>query len=255
MRLLIPFTSAGIAAIISTRFAVVDGRRLGEAGASPAKEEDAAEETCPPARFTTDKEVDLEGYVSKVWYVHEQAPTTYLPISRNFCVTAEYKLLDRPTPFWGYTIEVSNQAQDAEGNRYGGKIYAAEKNGPSKLEVAPGFLPRFLAGPYYIVDYDEKQGYSIVVGGEPNVKSNGKCKTKNRWINSSGGLWIFTRESTRNEDLIKEVRNEAETKFGLDTSVLNRVDHTNCNYGTDGDAAADAAQSISSSLGVRRTEA
>ena len=226
MRLFIPFLAATIS---STGFACVDGRRLGQ---NPLL---AAEETCPPARFTTDQDVVLEEYASKVWYVHEQAPTTYLPISRNFCVTAEYKLLDRPTPFWGYTIEVSNQAQDVEGNRYGGTIYAAEKSGPSKLEVAPGFLPRFLAGPYYIVDYNKGEGYAIVVGGEPNVKSNGKCKTKNRWINSSGGLWIFTRESARNEDLILKVRNEAEKTFGLDTSILNRVDHTNCNYGTDND--------------------
>ena len=149
MRLFIAFLAATISS--SAGFAGVDGRRLGESPLLPA-----VEETCPPARFTTDQDVVLEEYASKVWYVKEQAPTTYLPISRNFCVTAAYRLLDRPTPFWGYTIEVSNQAQDAEGNRYGGTIYAAEKNGPSKLEVAPGFLPRFLAGPYYIVDYNEE---------------------------------------------------------------------------------------------------
>lgn len=91
------------------------------------------------------------------------------------------------------------------------------------------------------------KGYAIVVGGEPNAKSNGKCKIKNRRINSSGGLWIFTRESTRNQKLIEEVKNKAEENFGLNTSFLNRVDHTNCNYGTDDGNAAVAIQRSSRS--------
>ena len=208
---------------------IIDGRRLGE-----NEEQNQQEENCPPARFKTKEDISLEEYTSRKWYVHEQAETTYLPKSRNYCVTAEYKLLDKPTPFFVYTIEVTNTAQDKERkSTYGGTIYAAEtnENDPSKLEVAPGFLPRFLAGPYWIVDYDETEGYALVIGGSPQVrnKETGKCRTNNRWITSSGGLWIFTRESVRNDALIEKVKGIA-ADLGLDTSVLNTVDHDNCQY-------------------------
>lgn len=208
-----------------------DGRRL---GGNEEQQQQEGEETCPPARFKTKEDISLQEYASKKWYVHEQAETTYLPLSRNYCVTAEYKLLDKPTPFFGWTIEVTNQAQDeARQNTYGGTIYAAEtnENDPSKLEVAPGFLPRFLAGPYWIVKYDETEGYALVIGGSPQVKNKetGKCRTNNRWITSSGGLWIFTRDSERDDALIDKVKGIA-SDLGLDTSVLNTVDHSNCQY-------------------------
>jgi len=215
------------AALLSS--SITDGRRLGE----NEEQQQQGEETCPPARFKTKEDISLQEYASKKWYVHEQAETTYLPLSRNFCVTAEYKLLDKPTPFFGYSIEVYNQAQDEARQRYGGTIYAAETNesDPSKLEVAPGFLPRFLAGPYWIVDYDETEGYALVIGGSPQVKNRdtGKCRTNNRWITSSGGLWIFARDSERDDALIDKVKDIA-SALGLDTSVLNEVDHSNCQY-------------------------
>ena len=227
MRLLIPC----IAATFGTVF-TVDGRRLGETPTTIAA--DPNEETsCPPAGFATAQNVDLEAYASNPWYVQEQAPTTYLPESRNYCVTASYKLLDEPTWPWGYSIEVTNKAQDLQKNTYGGTIYAAQKDGPSKLEVAPGFLPRFLAGPYYILDYQEEGelgGYALIIGGVPDYKSdNGRCRTNNKWINSSGGLWIFTREVNPDSALIDMVRQKAEN-MGLDTTVLNVVDHSNCDY-------------------------
>ena len=215
------------AALLSS--SITDGRRLGE----NEEQQQQGEETCPPARFKTKEDISLQEYASKKWYVHEQAETTYLPLSRNYCVTAEYKLLDKPTPFFGYSIEVTNQAQDSEEKTYGGVIYAAETNesDPSKLEVAPGFLPRFLAGPYWIVAYDETDGYALVIGGPPQVKNKdtGKCRTNNRWITSSGGLWIFTRDSERDDALIDKVKGIA-SDLGLDTSVLNTVDHSNCQY-------------------------
>ena len=217
------------AALLSS--SITDGRRLGE---NEEQQQGEGEETCPPARFKTKEDISLQEYASKKWYVHEQAETTYLPLSRNYCVTAEYKLLDKPTPFFGYTIEVTNQAQDeARQGTFGGTIYAAETNesDPSKLEVAPGFLPRFLAGPYWIVDYNETEGYALVIGGPPQVKNKdtGKCRTNNRWITSSGGLWIFTRDSERDDALIEKVKSIA-SDLELDTSVLNEVDHSNCQY-------------------------
>lgn len=36
-----------------------------------------------------------------------------------------------------------------------------------KLEVAPCFLPTALAGPYWVLDYSEEEGYALISGGEP----------------------------------------------------------------------------------------
>ena len=34
-----------------------------------------------------------------------------------------------------------------------------------KLEVAPCFLPTALAGPYWVLDYSEEEGYALISGG------------------------------------------------------------------------------------------
>ena len=36
-----------------------------------------------------------------------------------------------------------------------------------KLEVAPCFLPTALAGPYWVLDYSEEEGYALISGGGP----------------------------------------------------------------------------------------
>ena len=51
------------------------------------------------------------------------------------------------------------------------------------------------------------------------------CKT-GTGVNNSG-LWIFTREQTRDNDIVNKVRNVAKSK-GFDITVLNDVDQTNC---------------------------
>ena len=205
----------------------VYGRRLGESD---------DDEACPEiSTFANFDRQALEAYTSAKWYVHEQAVTTYLPKENNYCVTAEYEILPRKT-FWGYTIRVNNNAKNLQGDEFGGILYATQsdpKNEPAKLKVAPGFLPQFFAGPYWILDYQEekdgKEGYALIVGGQPNVRTENGCKTKNRWITSSGGLWIFTRNSVRNDELVAMVKSKAANEFGLDVTVLNRVDHTDPN--------------------------
>ena len=214
--------------LFSSRGTLVHGRRLGDA------------DECPEiSTFVGFDRTALESYTSGKWYVHEQAVTTYLPEENNFCVTAEYELIGRTT-FWGYTIRVNNLAKNVDGDEFGGRLYALQSdpdNEPAKLKVAPGFLPQFLAGPYWILDYQEAQdgqeGYALIVGGQPNVRTDNGCKTQNRWITSSGGLWIFSRSPVRNEALVTMVKNKAQNDFGLDVTILNPVDHSNtelCGY-------------------------
>jgi len=98
----------------------------------------------------------------------------------------------------------------------------------SKLAVAPCFLPRIFAGPYWVVAYNETEGYALISGGQPTIPSgngDGLCKT-GTGINDSG-LWIFSRNQTRDDALITKVRGIA-VEAGFDLSVLNDVDHTMC---------------------------
>merc|ERR1719498_1065184 len=91
-----------------------------------------------------------------------------------------------------------------------------------QFKVAPWFLPTALAGPYWVIDYSEAEGYALVSGGPPTLEGkNGTCRTGTGTNDS--GLWIFTREQQRNEQLISKVRGIAQSK-GFDLSVLNHID-------------------------------
>lgn len=176
---------------------------------------------------------DIKEFIKERWYVHQQAPTKYVPVDRNFCSYAEYSsIIDgKPTFPWGYTVKVNNHAEDSEGNTYGGELCAyQQKDTPSKLGVAPCKVPKFLSGPYWVLAYDENDGYALISGGQPTVRVEGGCRTGNGVFES--GLWIFLRSRERNEDIIAEVRALAKDKFGLDISVLNDVDQTNCKDST-----------------------
>jgi lipocalin len=190
---------------------------------------------------TTVDDFNLTQYASAPWYVQQQAVNTYTPLDLNRCVTAQYSLKENPN-FWGYTIDVFNYGVRSDGGQSSGGELCADYNKdiPSQLKVAPCFLPKFFAGPYWIVAYQEEtdntDGYALVSGGQPrdlvpdenNCGENGTdacCKTGDG-INNSG-LWILTRQPTPSNDILQEVRTIAQQK-GFSTSVLFDVDHTNC---------------------------
>ena len=177
---------------------------------------------------TTVDNFDIDTYASLPWYSHQQAVNSYSPIEQNYCTRAEYTVRDSPT-WWGYTVDVYNSAQYESGIAVEGNLCAYqtdEEESPSKLAVAPCFLPKFFSGPYWIVAYNETEGYALISGGQPTeIGDNGLCTT-GTGINGSG-LWIFSRSSLRDEALIDKVRGIAE-EAGFDTSVLNDVDHTAC---------------------------
>jgi len=136
--------------------------------------------------------------------------------------------------FWGYDVGVHNHAEEQDGTIHdsdtdikGGGILAKivdQKTG--KLEVAPYFLPTFLSGPYWVIDYNEAEGYSLISGGAPTESGkDGLCKTGSGTNNA--GLWIFTRAQKADTKLVTKVRGIAQSK-GFDLSVLNEIDHSNC---------------------------
>jgi len=196
-----------------------------------------AQGVCPPEDFSSIENLDLDSYISSKWYIHQQMETSYLPKTHNWCVTAQYSRLAKKS-LWGYDVAVHNHAEEKDGTVHdsdkdigGSGILAKvldEKRG--QLEVAPYFLPTFLAGPYWVIDYNEQEGYTLVSGGppteeEPSWPADGRCRTGTGTNNA--GLWIFTRQQKRDEKIIAKVRGIAKSK-GFDLSVLNDVDHSNC---------------------------
>jgi len=161
------------------------------------------------------------------WYTQQQMVVSYLPADYFRCVTAQYKLLDNATLF-GYNIQVVNHAENAEGKALGPLTTLCAKvvdKSAGKSEVAPCFLPTFLAGKYWVVTFDKEEDWALVSGGPPTVKGEDGCRT-GAGVNDSG-LWIFTRARARNEALLAKVRSIAKSK-GYDVTVLKDVDHTNC---------------------------
>mmetsp|Transcript_30514 Transcript_30514/g.90472 ORF Transcript_30514/g.90472 Transcript_30514/m.90472 type:complete len:238 (-) Transcript_30514:107-820(-) len=192
---------------------------------------DAAASANPCPVVTTQQGFNLDSFISKRWYVQQQMAVFYLPVSQNFCVYAEYSKFQKPT-FLGFTVQVHNHAQEADGKVHdSGKFICARSADPqdaAKLEVGPCFLPRiggFTTGPYWVVAYDETEGYALVSGGQPTLRAEGGCRTGSG-INGAG-LWIFTRAQKRDEALVQKVRGIASAK-GFDLSVLNDVNQTEC---------------------------
>jgi len=184
---------------------------------------------CPTV--TTQENFDLASYISKPWYIQQQQELLYQPADKFYCVRARYELRDLPRwkNWFGYTINVFNQATDSEGNGNGESPLCAvqtDSNDPAKLGVAPCFIPQSFVGPYWIVAYNEEEGYALISGGQPTIETENGCKTGRLGRRSyNGGLWIFTRQSERDEALVQKVRGIAEAK-GFDLTVLKDVDQS-----------------------------
>eukprot|EP00490_Sorites_sp_Unknown_P017514 CAMPEP_0114669406 /NCGR_PEP_ID=MMETSP0191-20121206/38022_1 /TAXON_ID=126664 /ORGANISM="Sorites sp." /LENGTH=377 /DNA_ID=CAMNT_0001925009 /DNA_START=42 /DNA_END=1175 /DNA_ORIENTATION=- len=183
---------------------------------------------CPPAGFDTVKDLDLNKFISKRWYIQQQMAVNYLPASQNRCVYAEYQL--REKSFWGYDVSVHNYAEEVAPPHKvhdSGKTLCAKvvDKARGKLEVAPCFLPTAAAGPYWVLDYSEEEGYALISGGAPKETGTDGCRTGTG--TNGAGLWIFTRQQKRDEALLQKVRTIAKNK-GFDLSVLGDVDQSDC---------------------------
>jgi lipocalin len=195
--------------------------------ASPTLGQDG-DDSCPVVE--TVPNFDIETYASDKWYSQKQAENGYQSLDDFNCVTAEYEVRSSKT-FWGYTVDVLNTAQNDLGSVQGGELCAYQTgtgDDASKLAVAPCFLPRTFAGPYWIVAYDETEGYALISGGQPTIPAPvglTGCRT-GTGVNNSG-LWIFTRSRERDDDLINRVIAIAKDA-GFDTSILFDVDQSSC---------------------------
>jgi len=196
--------------------------------------------SCLPA--TTVENFNVTEYAAAPWYVQQQAVNAYTPSDQNRCVTAQYQIRDDDDldwwerSWWGYTVDVFNYAETATGKSSGGSLCADfDEDHPSRLRVAPCFLPQIVAGPYWILSYREgvEDGYALVSGGQPRhaveeetdcgADGTDSCCKTGEGINRSG-LWILTRQRNPSDPLVSEVRGIAK-QLGFSTSVLFNVTH------------------------------
>lgn len=178
---------------------------------------------------STVPDFDIDAFAGK-WYIHQQQETENLPIEENYCAVSEYTVLDTPTDL-GWTITADNEAQDVDGGVTAGSLCLNQPNDElSKLGIAPCFLPTSFGGPFWIIAFDEEAGSALLSGGQPLIPADPEDPAGSGCRNDGeldSGLYILSRSPSRDEDLIDTLRTIAEDE-GFDISVLNDVDHTNC---------------------------
>lgn len=199
---------------------------------------------CPPEGYSSISAEKLAAqggvaaYTSGRWFIQMQQEVGYVPREKNWCVSAAYGERARPRnpltlPWWRYDVDVSNYAETEAGVGSGGPLCAkiiSESTG--QLAVAPCFLPSTFAGPYWILDYNEQQGYALISGGAPGNQGEEEGTCKPGTGTNNAGIWVFTRCPNPSSELVEEVVRIAREQFKLDTSVLNPVTHhAQCRYG------------------------
>jgi len=177
---------------------------------------------CPPVQ--TQPDFNLTTYISKRWYVQEQMEVAYQPADSLKCVSARYERKDGPDER-GYTISVFNsEGQPGSGN---GNLCAwiPNESEPAKIGVAQCFLPLPTDPGYWVVAYNEDEGYALISGGQPTIETPNGCRTGSGF--SKSGLWIFAREVFPPEELVAKVKGIA-IEAGYDISVFLPVNQTGC---------------------------
>jgi len=180
---------------------------------------------CPPEGFDSVSTFDLDTFISDRWYVQQMMEGGLEPKKLFQCQYAEYQKFDKPN-FWGFELQGHDHIDMMDGTNFDlhpcAKI-VDEKRG--KLAVGECGLPSLLMGPYWVYAYNETAGYAAVGGGAPKHEFPGGCRTGTGKI--GGGLWIFTRQQTRDEAMVGKVRTFLQGQ-GFDLDALQDVDQSGC---------------------------
>ena len=197
-------------------------------------------QNCPSVSLQTDPLVNISEYIRKSWYVQKQQLNGYQSLEELYCVTATYNIDNHShVPFFsGRVLSVYNYANLNKVNGLSSNnstvLCARETNtsSPEKLIVSPCFLPNILAGPYWIMAVGpnpENYEWSIVIGGQPSVRtSNTTCTTKTVGVKGSG-LWLLTRSRVLNETTIDNMYKIMYEK-GISKNFLKNVSQIGCKY-------------------------
>ena len=192
---------------------------------------------CP--KVNTVENFNLTEYIKETWYIQQQQETYYLPAKYNYCVTARYQLSNKKILFYhGQVLDVFNHADsgsvngiDLNKNNFTLCARIPDPKVPSKLLVAPCFLPNFFGGDYWVIDVGpsiDNYQWAIVSGGQPNIKYSDGCTTSTSKLNHAG-LWLFTRQQNPPNRLINYMLNKTKEK-GFTLQKLNKVTQKGCVY-------------------------
>lgn len=231
---------------------------------------------CPPPGFQSVKEFSVSTYISQPWFIIQQAPNSYQPVDKLFCVRcgwgegersraarcltrfhrAEYHLvehaLDSADPD---KLQVFNQARtgsvDGPPDGVDMLLSAVVVDGArGQLKVGPAFLPDILYGPYWVNALGETEAggnlsysWALVSGGPPTYEGkNGKCRNAQDQVEGvDEGLWIFSRTPTMGASTLAQIRALAE-QLGFDISILLDVVQKGCEYAPFPDPASPPAK-------------
>lgn len=193
--------------------------------------------SCPT--ITPVPNLNITEYTRATWYIQKQQLTGYQSKDQLFCTIATYNLeKNRTVPFFkGTVVSVYNYANQDEVNgkpTNPGMVLCArvpDADTPSKLLVAPCFLPNILAGPYWVVAIGgtaEHYEWVIISGGQPTQEFPDGCTTKTTGVNGSG-LWFATRAQVPSDDTIVAM-DKAAHELGYTLSQLLPVQQVGCKY-------------------------
>merc|ERR1711871_496904 len=182
----------------------------------------ASASTCKTV--STEPNFNITAFTTGRWYTHEMMVIGYLPPKDFYCVYAEYSLDEAHL-----TAKVHNYLNKgkvngpAEGPTTFICAFVPNATVTSKLEVGPCVLPHFTYGPYWVVaagsskpNATDNYEWALISGGQPTIDTGSGCKTGDG-VNGAG-LWVFTRDSVRNNATVSAVREIAKAK-GFDVSV------------------------------------
>jgi lipocalin len=193
--------------------------------------------SCDCPTVSTVSNFNLTEYIKEKWYIQLQQETPYLPKDVNYCVTAQYNIINKKILFYdGIVLGVHNNARinginGSELNAFNNTLCARipNRSTQSKLLVAPCFLPNIVAGDYWVIAAGPQENnyeWAIVLGGNPTVKLDDGCTTKTDRINNSG-FWFFTREINPSNSIIEKMKNISSEK-GLSLKLMNKVVQDGC---------------------------
>ncbi len=187
----------------------------------------------------TQTNFNLTEYIRERWYIQQQQITGYLTLKENYCVTAKYNISNKKIiDYKGVVLNVYNYANlfkvnGEEANKHNQVLCARvpDKTNPSKLLVAPCFLPNVFSGDYWIIaagPRSDNYEWAIVSGGQPTVQYKDGCTTKTSGSNGAG-FWYFSRVPIADKNIIKKLNKIAKSK-GYTLSQLHNVTQKNCSY-------------------------
>lgn len=233
----------------------------------------AAARTCPPPKWDSVKDLDLNKYVAAPWYVQQQVPVTYQPINSFFCTRARYVPVD-PTDIKKGVLVLNYSNRDRVNGPANGVSGAAGNRSftlfavPAPVPASPTAASKLLVGPrpflqaappaavaarlgapqgnYWVVaagpSKNASLGYdwAIINGGAgaPSGVTPAGCSPSEA---RDEGFWLFHRQPVAPAADVAKMR-EVAKGLGYDLRRLRDVVQKGCLYqGADGPAAAAAA--------------